>query len=247
MGKPSVLDQILKRGVIRIAVDFYGERHMDPKYGAPPEMYIDEKTGEPAGVVIELMKIMAKDLGVKPEFVDIRWGEQIDALLSGKVDILPKHTNTPQRALKIDFADRLFGMEVMILVPANSHVMKKEELNKKGAIIICEPGSTNKQIIEQHFPLATIWELAEVKPGDKWDARVETAVTKIYLQKHPEVKLLRDEKGKAIVLSREYVHPGVPAGEQRFLNWINNWINYHSAQGTIPYWCETYWRSFLAE
>lgn len=48
MAELSVLDQILSRGVIRIAVDFSGEMHMDPKYGAPPEYYIDEKTGEPA-------------------------------------------------------------------------------------------------------------------------------------------------------------------------------------------------------
>ena len=248
MNERSFLDEIIERGKIRIAVDFYGERHRDPKYGAPPEMYIDEETGEPAGVVIELMKLMADDLSVKPEFVDIRWGEQIEALLSGKVDILPKHTNTPQRALNIDFADRLFYFEVVIIVPADSLVKKKEDLNKTETVIVCEPGSSNKKLIAQHFPHARIWEVAEeIKPSEKWDARVESAVTKIYLERHPEIRLLRDEEGKPVVLSREYVHPGVRASDQRFLNWINNWIDYHRAQGTIQYWCENYWRSFMAE
>jgi ABC-type amino acid transport substrate-binding protein len=248
MSERSTLDRILERGEIRVAVDFTGERHMDPKYGAPPEMYIDEETGKPAGIVIELMKIMAEDLGVKPEFVDLPWGEQIDALLSGKVDILPKHTNTPQRALKFDFANKLFPLEVIILVPRDSPAKRMEDLNKKGNIILCEKGSSNKQIIEKNFPLATIREVfEEVKPGERWDARVEAAITKIYLENHPEVMILRDERGKPIILSREYAHPGIRANDQKFLNWINNWISFHTAQGTIQYWCYTYWQSFMAE
>ena len=44
-------------------------------------------------MVCELCKVMAKDLGVRPKFVDIPWPEHMRALLAEKVDLLMIYTN----------------------------------------------------------------------------------------------------------------------------------------------------------
>ena len=54
-------------------------------------------------MVCELGKVMAKDLGVRPKFVDIPWPEHMQALLSYKVDLLMSYTNTPARAIELGF------------------------------------------------------------------------------------------------------------------------------------------------
>src|SRR4030067_1554130 len=100
MQEDSLLYEIRRRGILRVAVDFVPP----PRYGYPPEFYIDEDTGKPSGFGCELGRLMAQDLGVEVEFVNIPWPEQIPALLAGKVDVLPKHVNTPRRALEIEFA-----------------------------------------------------------------------------------------------------------------------------------------------
>lgn len=50
-----------------------------------------------------------------------------------------------------------------------------------------------------------------------------------------------------MIFSREYAQFAVKPGDQRFLNWLNNWYQYHEGQGTISYWCEDYWESFMAD
>ena len=37
------------------------------------------------------------------------------------------------------------------------------------------------------------------------------------------------------------------AGDARFLNWLNNWLEYHHAQGTLGYWCDEWWESWMAD
>jgi len=67
------------------------------------------------------------------------------------------------------------------------------------------------------------------------------------MEEHPGLRLLREKDGELVVLAREYGHPAIRPGDQRFLNWINNWLQYHKAQGTIGYWCHTWWQSWMAE
>mgnify|MGYP000091289995 CR=1 FL=1 len=127
---------------------------------------------------------------------------------------------------------------------------EKEDLNQEGKIISVWYGSSIKDIIKKEFPLATIKEFKfpwiEVQEG-RADACLTDSVTKVFLQKHPGLKLMRDKEGKLIIFSREYAQPGIKPGEQRFLSWINNWYQYYEAQGTINYWCNTWWESFMAD
>ncbi len=85
----STLDLVLERGVLRVAVAYTPP----PEEGSHPEFYLDPRTSEPSGVVCELGRIMASDLGVRPEFVDIAWADHMTALLDADVaDELYEHS-----------------------------------------------------------------------------------------------------------------------------------------------------------
>jgi polar amino acid transport system substrate-binding protein len=247
MADRSLLDEVRERGALRIPVQFSSP----PEEGPPPEFYLDPEAGEPQGIAPIIGRLMAKDLGAELECVDMPWPEHIPALLSGKVDLLPKHVNTAERALAVEFANgRLMAYRVTALIPADSTVTDKEELNREGKVISVWHGSSIREVIKREFPLATMKESRhsslEVEEG-KADACLTDSVTKIFLEKHPGLKFLRDREEKLVIFSREYAQIAIKPGDQRFLNWINNWYQYHEAQGTIGYWCDTWWESFMAD
>jgi polar amino acid transport system substrate-binding protein len=241
----SVLDVVRERGVIRIAVAY----SPPPEEGHPPEFFLDRESGEPSGVVPALGRVMARDLGVQPEYVDLSWPEHMRGLLADRVDLLMSYTPTPERALEVEFAGRLLPSEVVMMVPANSPVHSPKALEQPGERIGIWHGSSLIHAARNHFPKAQFLEFAEplvaLKSGQV-EAAVVDAVTTIFMEKNPELRLLRDENGVLVILAPEYGHPAVRPGDQRFLNWINNWLDFHRAQGTIHYWCHTYWRSWMA-
>ena len=248
MSSKSRLDEIRERGALRIAVEFSDPPEVD---GFPPEFYIDPKTGEPWGIAPIIGRLIANDLGVKLECVDLPWPMHIPALLSGEVDLLPKHTNTPARALDVEFAVRgLTAYRVTALIPKKSSITDKAELNHEGKTIAVWHGSSIRDIIRREFPLATMKEFRspsrEIEDG-RADACLTDSVTKIFMEKHPDLKFLRDGDGKLTIFSREVVHPSIKPGDPRFLNWLNNWLEYHWAQGTLYDWCETWWESWMAD
>ena len=73
------------------------------------------------------------------------------------------------------------------------------------------------------------------------------AVTRIFMKQNLELGLLRERDGRLLVLAREYGHPAVRQNDPKFLNWVRNWLQYHTAQGTIDYWCREYWFSWMAD
>ncbi|MFN8460089.1 MAG: transporter substrate-binding domain-containing protein [Anaerolineae bacterium] len=245
MPAPSVLDQVRAKGVLRIAVSF----SPPPETGHSPEFYLDPRSGEATGVVPELGKVMAADLGVKAEFVDIPWPEHMRALLAGQVDLLLSYTNTPARALEVEFAGPLLPSQAVVMLPQDSSVEGVEDLNQPGRRLAIWHGSSIARVVAAAFPLATLVESAhpatEVEVG-RVDGSVVDAVTKIFMQQHPGLKLLRDNDGKLVVLAQEWGHPAIRPGDPRFLNWLNNWLDYHR-DGVIRYWCHTWWQSWMVE
>ena len=91
----STLDAVLERGVLRVGFDAGYQ---------PFEM--TNKQGQYIGFDVDLAKMVAKEMGVKVEFVNTAWDGIIPALLTNKFDvIMGGMTVTPQRNLRVNFAD----------------------------------------------------------------------------------------------------------------------------------------------
>ena len=242
----SMIDQVIKKGVMRVAVNL----HKPPEEGMADEYYLDPKTGKPEGVVIDYMKLMTEDLGIKPEWISIPWNEQVDALINGDVDILPKHTNTPERALRVDFADQMIAFETLIVI-SKDNPQTQEDLKQVGKIIACGKGSSNRLTIEKLFPQAKIVEIDEYLMGadalekSEVDGWVESAISKNLLKMRPMLDVIKDPEGNIISLSKDYAHMAVKLGDQRSINWINNWIKFRRAQGDLKYLLDIRWPNCL--
>ncbi len=92
LAQASVIEQIVKRGVLRVGMDTFEPWAMK------------DKSGQFVGFEIDVASRLAKDMGVTVEFVPTAWSGIIPALLTGKFDVIIGGMGIlPQRALKVNF------------------------------------------------------------------------------------------------------------------------------------------------
>lgn len=91
----GAIDDAVKRGTLRVG--------MDPTY-MPFEM--TNKRGEIIGFEVDIIKAMAKSMGVKLEMVSTAYDGIIPALMTNKFDIITSGmTLTQERNLKLNFSE----------------------------------------------------------------------------------------------------------------------------------------------
>jgi polar amino acid transport system substrate-binding protein len=102
----SLLDDIIKRGTIRVATVLQ----------AYPQAFRNDK-GEPDGYEVDVAKLLAEKLGVKLEIVDVAGSARISTIVAKKADIvLAGLTRTLERAKIINFCEIPYYMSGMIYV-----------------------------------------------------------------------------------------------------------------------------------
>ncbi len=126
----ATVTAIKKRGHLRIAV--FGD--------LPPYGWVN-KDGKRVGYDVELGRRMAKDLGVKPKFIQVNANNRVDTLNSNKADIvLANFTVTPERKQVISFAKPYMKVSVGVIAPKNKKITKLSQL--KGKELIVNKGTT---------------------------------------------------------------------------------------------------------
>ena len=94
-GRPaeSMLEQVMKRGVLRVGMSTFVPWAMQ------------DKAGNFVGFEIDVANRLAQDMGVKAEFIPTKWSGIIPALLTGKFDIIIGGMGIrPERNLKVNFS-----------------------------------------------------------------------------------------------------------------------------------------------
>ena len=142
----STLDDIQKRGELRIAVQTQG----------PPFSMID-KNGERTGSSVELAKLMAKEMGVKVVFLDLDWDGLLPALISGKADLLAADmTPTLARATKVAFTKPFMYVGPVVAAKEGSKFKSTEACKAPGTKIAVLFGSTGEKLAKTVFPKGEI-------------------------------------------------------------------------------------------
>lgn len=141
-SKSSVrsLDEIKKSGKLKIAV------FSDKK----PFGYVDSN-GKFQGYDVYLGNRLAKDLGVKAEYVPVDVANRAEYLVSNKVDItLANFTVTKERAKQVDFALPYMKVSLGVVSPKSSPITKVEQLESKTLIVT--KGTTAETYFEKNYP-----------------------------------------------------------------------------------------------
>jgi len=146
MASAGTLDEISKRGVLRIACQTQGA----------PFSFVD-RNGKRTGSSIDLCNMIAKEMGVKVKFLNYDWDGLIPALLSKKADMLAADmTPTLKRAMKIAFPDPYMYTGSVVFVKKDSPIKTLKDVQKPGTKLAVLLGSTGENDAKNAFPKAKL-------------------------------------------------------------------------------------------
>ena len=146
MASAGTLDEISKRGVLRIACQTQGA----------PFSFVD-RNGKRTGSSVELCNMIAKEMGVKVKYLNYDWDGLIPALLSKKADMLAADmTPTLKRAMKIAFTDPYMYTGSVVFVKQDSPIKSFADVKKPGTKIAVLLGSTGENDAKKAFPDAKL-------------------------------------------------------------------------------------------
>ncbi len=136
----STLDTIKSRGTLIAGV----------KYDTPPFGFVDQ-SNQVAGFDVDLVREIAKALGVKVDLVKVTSPTRIPMLVSGNVDLVAASmTNTPEREKTIDFSVTSYTGAQTLLVPANSSITGLKDL--AGKTVAVQQGTTLEKNLAELAP-----------------------------------------------------------------------------------------------
>lgn len=174
----TALDKIKEAGVITVG--------NSPDY--PPFESVDDK-GAPVGFDIDLMNLIAAELGVKAEFKKLDFDTIITAVQNGQVNIgMSGFSIDEDRKQKIDFTVPYFvGGQAVVIAP-NSGIAKLEDL--KGKVVAVGMGTTGEKTAKEKIAGAKVKSLSDygtafmmLKNGSAKAVVADLAVAKEYMQK----------------------------------------------------------------
>jgi len=234
-GHADEMDEILKRGELRIAVQTQG----------PPASFVD-KNGKRTGLVIDLAQMMADDLGVKLVIQDYDWKALIPALLAGKVDMIAADmTPSPQRAAQLLFSRPMFYQDTIAFTRTDMPFKTFSDANVEGKTVGTTQASSYGAAAKKFMPKATHKEFAggtaavaqAVSAG-----RVDSGVSDIaninnFVKEFGNLRILDG------VLTREPLAFAVQPSHFHLKMWLDNYIELISADRRLDALVQYWWNS----
>lgn len=209
------LDEIKESGSIKIGV--FSDKN--------PFGYVDEN-GEYQGYDVYFARRIAEDLGVEVEFVSTEAANRVEALQTGKVDIiLANFTVTEERAQQVDFALPYMNVALGVVSPADKAITDLSRIGADDAVIVIS-GTTAEIYLEENNPEITL------KKYDTYsDAKTafENGQGVAWANDNTEVIAYANTvEGYTVGIpklgSDDTIAPAVTKGNDSLLNWINEEI-----------------------
>ena len=239
----STIDEIVKRGTIRVGMDTFVPWAMK------------DKTGKLIGFEIDVANRLAADSKWKIEFVPTQWSGIIPALQTGKFDvIIGGMTITAERNQKINFTIPYdHSVQYMMVNKKVAPNMKSpEDFNKPDITLAARLGSTAAMTAKRLMPKAQLrlfdneGQAVQELLNGKVAAMVAAAPLPFQQAiKYPETIYVINQE-----LYKELIGFGVRKGDFDTMNYFNNWILMATNDGFLQerhnYWFTTMdWRGMV--
>ena len=232
----STIEQVIKRGELRVGMSTF-----------VPWAMKDSK-GKLVGFEIDVASRLAKDTGVKVQFIPTKWEGIIPALLTGKFDvIIGGMTIRPDRNLKVNFTIPYdySGQTICAHKTQAAGFDSPEDFNRSDVTIGARLGSSSVAAIKRVMPQANLRLFADEAQlyqellNGNLHAVVGSLPTPAYQAlKYPETLFALTNP-----FSRELIGFAVRKGDLDTLNYFNNWIRTVEAEGWLlerhNYWFNT--------
>ncbi len=199
LNADSNLDKILSSGVLKVGTTGDWD----------PMTVKDPATNKYKGFDIDVMNQLAKDMGVKIEFVPAEWKTIVSGITSARYDISTSVTKTPKRAEVAGFTDTYYKYIATTL--GTSQEEKAKEFFPKSKLNSIEAPARDFQ---------------EVLAG-RADGNItsSTEANKLVI-KYPQLAIVPDGGKNPAFLAMM-----VPKGDTKWNDYVNKWIKDKKSSG----------------
>jgi ABC-type amino acid transport substrate-binding protein len=203
-----------------------------------PQMYLEGN--EPAGYDVELLKLLAPDLGAELNIQNLDFNGLIPGLQSKKFDMVSVGLSaTPERKEVVDFSRAYVPYAQVVAVASGEagSVTSADQLNKSGTTITALQGSTAETLAKETFPDAEVRGFPEQNAAflEVATGRADAVVVEDYLlaqfQASNPDQLAEAELGEPLHV--EYGSWAVPKGNEDFVAYLDEWLCEKQTDGTL--------------
>jgi polar amino acid transport system substrate-binding protein len=203
----------------------------------PPVIFRLNK--EIVGVEADFARRLAKELNRPLQFIELRWDDQIPALLEGKTDIIMSGVSiTEARKIRIDFTDYYFksGLLAMMRVEDARKYNTIQDIMQSYATVGVVKSTTGDVFVQRNFPnvtrISTLTKAGDA-PSELKNRRID-----IFVNDAPSIIWLVSENEADLTaiwkpLNEEYLAWGIKRGDREFLNLVNGVIEKWEKDGTL--------------
>ena len=233
----SLLEQILKRGVIRVGMSTFVPWAMS------------NKEGKLIGFEVDVANRLAKDMGVNIEFVPTKWSGIIPALLTGKFDVVIGGMGIrPDRNLKVNFTIPYdySGQSIMAHKELAKDFKSLDDFNKPEVSIAARIGTTAAAAAQKYMPKAQLKLFDDESQAvqELLNGRVHGMVASAPL---PAYQVIKNPDKLFLPLEDSFTREpngfAIRKSDLDTLNFFNNWIRFVESEGWLKerkeYWFGT--------
>ncbi len=232
----SVLEQIKKRGVLKVGMSTF----------VPWAMR--DKQGNLVGFEIDVAKKVAQDMEVEVEFVPTAWSGIIPALIAGKFDVIIGGMSIrPSRNLTVNFTiPYAHSGQQMVANKALAPNFEVSDFNASNVTIACRRGATPCNAAQTLFPKAKLTRFdddaqafQEVVNGNAHAMISSAPKPRFWMGKYPEKLYMPTDEN----LTKGDEAFALRKGDPDAINFFSNWILVHKSNGWLKerhdYWFKT--------
>jgi polar amino acid transport system substrate-binding protein len=233
----GMLEQVMKRGVLRVGMSTFVPWAMQ------------DKAGNFVGFEIDVAERLAREMGVKAEFIPTKWSGIIPALLTGKFDIIVGGMGIrPERNLKVNFSipyDHT-GMSLVAHRKLAGGFKGLGDFNSPGVSIAARTGTTAAAAAQKWMPKARLRLFDDESQAiqELLLGRVHAVVASAPL---PAFQAIANPDRLFLPLkedfTREPIGFAIRKGDFDSLNFLDNWIRVVESEGWLRerkhHWFET--------
>jgi polar amino acid transport system substrate-binding protein len=222
-AKADRLEDILKKGVVRIAVP------LDvPPFGS------QNQAREAEGFDVELAGMVAKALGVKLELQQVTGANRIPFLLTDKVDIVISVMGlTPERAKQIMFTSPYADTNLSVFGPKSANVKSAADIGSLK--VAAAKGTTQEMTLTAMAPKANIMRTEDdaTAAAAYLSGQAELFATNNLIIPDLQKRNPSKEFEIKFVIRRSPAHMGVRMGELTLVRWLDSFIFFNTMNGEL--------------
>ncbi len=226
-AQAGAIDDAVKRGTLRVG--------MDPTY-MPFEM--TNKRGEIIGFEVDILKAMAKSMGVKLEMVSTAYDGIIPALMTDKFDFIGSGmTLTQERNLRLNFSEPFIvvGQTLLIRKELAGEIKSYKDLNNEKYRLTSKLGTTGEMVAKKLIGKAKYHGYDNEQEG-VMDVVNGKADAFVYDSPYNVVAVEKAGAGKLVFLEEPFTYEplafGLKKGDYDSINYINNFLHKIKHDGT---------------